>query len=79
MALTPDQVTTYTQYLADAVQAKHKLLTGTKAASVRDQNGELVTFMATNINALNDYIRELQDALGLIDKSMQPRPLRYFF
>ena len=51
---------TPSELLAQAKAAKHKLVTGQLARVFMDQNGERVEFTATNLDALNTYIRELE-------------------
>jgi hypothetical protein len=46
--------------LQQARDAKHKLVTGQLPRVFMDQNGERVEFTATNIDALNKYIRDLE-------------------
>ena len=63
--------------LAQAQDAKHKLVTGQLARVFVDQNGERVEFTATNIDALNKYIAELQ---ALVTPSCRvARPIGFFF
>lgn len=65
MALTADEITLYTGYLADARLALHKLTIGGQARTYVDQNGERVEFSAGNRSALRQYIWELEVKLGL--------------
>lgn len=51
---------TTAELLAQAKAAKHKLVTGQLARVFMDQNGERVEFTATNLDALNSWIRELE-------------------
>ena len=71
---------TVAQQLADAREAKHKLITGKMARVFMDQNGERVEFTQTNISQLNEYIRLLE---GQLSPSMaaygRSRPIGFTF
>lgn len=54
---------TLTERLDAARAAYHNLMIGRSAREVVDQNGERVTFTATNKQALYSYIRELEAQL----------------
>lgn len=54
---------TLEQRLAAARDAYHNLMIGRSAREVVDQNGERVTFTATNKQQLYAYIRELEAQL----------------
>lgn len=61
--LTPEERAALEARLAEAKQAYHDLLTGTKARVVVDSNGERVEFVAANRQALYAYIQELERVL----------------
>ncbi len=66
--------------LTQANAAYHKLLTGTSARVVVDQNGERVEFTAANRAALYNYIMELQAQIDGGLTAPTPRaPVRFFF
>lgn len=52
------------QYLNDARDAYHALLTGKSARTVIDQNGEQVQFTSANQAALVTYITQLENICG---------------
>ena len=66
--------------LGQARIARHKLVTGQLARVFMDQNGERVEFVATNIAALDRYIRDLE---ALADPTsaarLRPRPIGFTF
>lgn len=64
MALSAEEITTYTARLAEAEEALHAFRMGSKARTYVDQNGERVEFSVTNVNGLRAYILELKVALG---------------
>lgn len=66
MCLTDEQRTALLAQLADAEAAYHRLMTGTSARVVVDQNGERVEFTATNRTQLYAYIMSLKSQLGLL-------------
>ncbi len=66
MALTAEEITLYTGYLADAEKALHSLLMGGTARTFVDQNGERVEFTAANAGRLRAYIYELKLKLGRV-------------
>lgn len=51
---------TLNQRLEEARKAYHALLLGEQAREIVDQNGERVTFTATNRDALRSYIMDLE-------------------
>jgi hypothetical protein len=53
-------MTTTAELLADARAAYHRLATGAAVVTVRDQNGELVTYHPTTAKVLAAYIAELE-------------------
>jgi hypothetical protein len=66
--------------LAQAESAYHKLLTGTSARVVVDQNGERVEFTAANRSALYGYILDLRAQIdnGVTVPTMRT-PIRFVF
>lgn len=52
------------EYLDAAIAARHALLTGTAAVSVRHADGRGVTYSAANIAALDRYIAELRNTIA---------------
>lgn len=68
---------TNVELLQQAKDAKHKLVTGQLARVFMDQNGERVEFTATNLDALNSYIRELEQ-LVTPSRCVQ-RPIGFIF
>ena len=60
MATSPQDVQSQ---LAAARAAYHNLMIGRSAREVVDQNGERVTFTATNKQQLYSYIKELESQL----------------
>ena len=72
MALTPEEVVTYTTRLGEAEQALHQLVIGGAARVFVDQNGERVEFQAANAQRLRGYIYELRTKLGMTTDVMGP-------
>lgn len=66
MCLTDDERAALAAQLKDAEAAYHRLMTGTSARVVVDQNGERVEFTATNRQQLYAYIQGLKSKLGLL-------------
>lgn len=66
--------------LTQAESAYHKLLTGTSARVVVDQNGERVEFTAANRSALYGYILDLRAQIdnGVTVPTMRA-PIRFVF
>lgn len=63
--------------LQQALDAKHKLVTGQLARVFMDQNGERVEYTSTSITALDKYIAQLQ---SLVTPTCGVRrPLGFFF
>jgi hypothetical protein len=60
------------QLLDDARAAKHKLVTGQLARVFMDQNGERVEYTATNIAALDAYIRQLEGEIAGTPRARKP-------
>lgn len=53
-----------TAWLADAEQARHELIMGNKAVSVSTSSGRSVSFAATDLAKLDNYIVSLRSQLG---------------
>lgn len=49
--------------LKEAREAYHRLLTGALTATVRDQNGEQISYSRIDIGELKRYIEKLEDLL----------------
>lgn len=62
------------QLLAEARQAYHRLMTGTSAREVVDQNGERVSFTAANASKLYNYIMDLERQLNPVMAGGQQPP-----
>ena len=60
---------TIAEQLAEAHEAYHALQVGKSAVTVRDSNGEEITFARANVTQLAAYIRDLE---GLL---VSPRPV----
>jgi hypothetical protein len=60
------------QLLDEARAAKHKLVTGTLTRVFMDQNGERVEYTATNLGALDAYIRQLEAELAGVPRARKP-------
>lgn len=71
------------QLLDDALAGYHKLMTGTAARVVVDQNGERVEFAVANAAKLYAYIQTLQAKLavelGTTSTPPANAPLQFFF
>ena len=70
------------QLLLDAQASYHKLMTGTAARVVVDQNGERVEFAVANAAKLYSYIQDLQARVAAeIGAAAAPSnaPLQFFF
>lgn len=52
------------EYLDAAIAARHSLLTGAAAVSVRFADGRAVTYTAANLSALDRYIAELRNTIA---------------
>ena len=55
---------TDSELLAEALAARHALLTGTMTASVRFADGRAVTYTAANLGQLDSYIAELRASIA---------------
>ena len=54
MALTNEQL------LAEAEEALHQILTGSRAVRIRTQSGEIVEYNQTDITSLTAYVQSLK-------------------
>lgn len=61
-----DDLATLQQRLSEAQAAYHRLLTGTAVTTIKDQNGEMVTYQAANSSKLAAYISALQDQINAL-------------
>lgn len=52
------------EYLDAAIAARHSLLTGAAAVSVRFADGRAVTYTAANLSALDRYIANLRNTIA---------------
>lgn len=66
MVLTAEERTLYTERLADAEAALHRLMVGESARVFVDQNGERVEYAVANANRLRAYIHEMRMKLGKV-------------
>lgn len=57
-------MSTDSELLTEALAARHSLLTGTRAASVRYADGRAVTYTAATLGQLDDYITELRASVA---------------
>lgn len=62
--------------LAEAEAAYHQLMTGRKVVSLRDQNGETVTYNQASASKLMAYITTLKNEIADV---RPPGPMRIFF
>lgn len=60
--------------LDNARAARHELMTGKRVASIQ-KNGRAVTFTSASLTELNNYIAELESALGV--RSRRGRPATF--
>lgn len=65
------------QKLTEANAALHALLTGTQVVSLRDQNGETVTYNQASITQLQKYIARLEALISATP--MTSLPMGAFF
>lgn len=65
------------ELLTEAKTALHALLTGAQVVSLRDQNGEMVTYNQASVAQLRRYISELQTSIAGLPITSQP--LGFFF
>lgn len=75
MALTTEEIATYTQRLSEAEDAYHKIALGGQPKVYVDQNGERVEYQMANLDRLRSYIHSLRLALG---KTTTTGPLTVF-
>lgn len=59
---------TLLRLLSEAETAYHRLITGTAARVIVDQNGERVEFVATTAGKLAAYIQDLKRQLGILPR-----------
>jgi hypothetical protein len=74
------ETTLLQRWLAESQQALHDLKTGAQGQSYSYTQGDgakAVTYTPANTPALEEHIRELQAALGLIAHSRSPVRFRY--
>ena len=64
--MTPQDRDSLLKRLSEAETAYHRLLLGSKASVVVDQNGERVEFQTTTAGRLAAYIQQLKSQLGLL-------------
>lgn len=57
---------TLQQYLTDARAAYHRLMTGASVVTVKDQNGEMVTYQTASVTRLSAYIAWLEAEIALL-------------
>lgn len=72
-------VMTTAERLASALEAQHKLSTGTAVTVAVDQNGERVEFNKASLPRLKAYIEELRTLLANGDVVSSRRPMIPFF
>lgn len=71
---------TLNQRLSEAEAAKHKLLIGQAVVTLRDQNGETVTYQQASIAKLDAYIAYLQQQIDQLNGVCRPAgPLTVWF
>lgn len=63
--LSDEERTTLTEYLRQAEAAYNSLMTGGMVREFRDQNGEQITYTASNPARLMSYINQLRFRLGM--------------
>lgn len=70
-------IATLQQYLTEAQTAYHRLLTGGGVVTVKDQNGEMVTYQQASAVRLAAYIASLEAQIAsLTGERMSCGPLR---
>lgn len=67
----------YQTRLTEAEAQYHALMTGTAVATLRDQNGESITYTIANVDKLGNYISYLKTTLGVAGTRSRP-PMRVF-
>lgn len=65
-----------TAWIAEAEVAQHRLMMGQQEVSVRDSNGDQVTFNSSNASRLAAYIQWLKSELANLDRVPLRGPLR---
>lgn len=55
---------TLQQYLSEARSAYHRLMTGASVVTVKDQNGEMVTYQTASVTRLSAYIAWLEGEIA---------------
>jgi len=71
---------TLNQRLTEAEAAKHKLLIGQAVVTLRDQNGETVTYQMASLARLDAYISYLQQQIDQLNGACRPAgPLTPWF
>jgi hypothetical protein len=69
---------TTAEKLAQAEEAKHKLVTGQLPRVFMDQNGERVEYTTTNLASLNAYIASLKAEIAGT-RPFARKPIGFFF
>lgn len=64
------------QRLDEAKMALHAILTGRGVQSVRDSNGEQVSYSRANVGALRAYIAELEAEIAGTENPYMRGPIR---
>ncbi|MEW6092291.1 MAG: gpW family head-tail joining protein [Pseudomonadota bacterium] len=62
---------TVAERLAEARDARHRLLTGEMEAEIRTADGESVKYAQTDVTRLDSYIAELEVQLGRRSRSIK--------
>lgn len=57
---------TLQQYLTEAQAAYHRLMTGASVVTVKDQNGEMVTYQTASVTRLAAYIAGLEAQIAAL-------------
>lgn len=74
--MTDEERQILTKRLADAEEAYHSMMLGTKASVIVDSNGERIEFARSESSKLAAYINSLKTILGLNNTT---GPLGVFF
>ncbi|HCX68967.1 gpW family head-tail joining protein [Parvibaculum sp.] len=67
---------TKAEMLAEAIEARHRLLKGDLEAEIRTADGESVKYAAADVTRLDSYIAELEAA---VTPSRRPRSIPVFY
>jgi len=67
---------TKAEMLAEALDARHRLLKGELEAEIRTADGESVKYAAADVTRLDAYIAELEAA---VTPSRRPRSISVFY